>query len=144
MPDLSTLLADLTTRTPPPAPVERVHATVRRRAARRRAATTATALAGVIAAAVVVTSAGRSDRGVEPVKPSPSPTTEPWQPTGVDGISLFVAEHPELFLGDGIMTFSSGETTTVTVTFAGGVDPDEWKDDIDAVADGQPWTAKQC
>ena len=138
MADIRTLLDEVTAREPRPAPVDEVHAAVRRRAARHAVLTAAAAIAAVALGVATVNAAGR-DAG--PVAPSPTP-----QPTfgGTTGISMFIGQHPDVFLG-GLTTSSDGVTEHATVYVAAGVDPAEWTDEINAHGgDSVDWRVVRC
>lgn len=155
MPDIRTLLDDVTARAPHPDPLAAVHGTVRRRARRRRGAAAVAVAATAAAGAVAVRLPGVSG---EPVAPA---TTEgdvrfrsDWRRYAVDNAGAYVEgdeyqrvvalvhANPEDVVG--FRQVVEDGVTSYEVAFSADTDPGEWTAAVDAAAAGRHVSYQQC
>lgn len=149
MPDIRTLLDDVTSRPPSPDPVGAVHARVRRRAARRRAGAAAATTLAVATAGLVATNVGGGAGGLPPAA-TPSPSQPPgtkldttWRHPNFSGepiahregddtydkLVALVRAHDDVFLGFDV--HHEGDLSNgFTLSYAAGVKPSDWDDDV--------------
>ena len=148
MPDVRTLLDDLTTRVPSPDPVAAVRATVRRRDARRALAVTAAA--ATVGAVALTTVAVRTETAppitqqptataTPSLSPTPSPTPSATRSPDVGEFAAFIEVHPEAFQG-----YSEDPDGTLVVLFVPGVDVGQWTRELDEASGGVPFRAEHC
>jgi hypothetical protein len=169
MPDVRTLLADVTDRTPHADPVGAVHRVVRRRAARRRtgvAAGATLAVAGAVAAgtAVAARPGPRTLRPLASGSPAASPSesaaagpARPWRAGPVvdgrrlDGhadeyaaLDALVLDNPDALLNVTVEGSDTGLGWRAVVSLAADADETAWRARVAAAAGTMPWVLRTC
>lgn len=147
MPDIRTLLDDVTTRVPSPDPVAAVHATVRQRARIRTAFVTSAAIAAVLTV-LAATALGSGIRHAEPAtqpwswrdyasESDPVPTNDP----AFDRAARLVHAHRDVFVG---LEWPFEHHYDFRFVFSADADPAEWTDEIEAAVGDRNWFTTKC